>query len=82
MSNANPGTPPEPAYARALDALRELDVELGRLSRADRTAAELRATVAALLDSIHTATPHDDGTTTLVVGTDAWQRLRTAAGAG
>lgn len=87
MSHPTPGPPPEsdrtgPAAPRdrALDALRQLDAELARLSRRVCSDAELRAVVGDFFISLRASTPHADGTTTLVVGTEAWARLQVAAG--
>lgn len=87
MSDPTLGTPPESdrtgptaPRTRALAALRELDAELAHLSRTARSGAELHAALADLLASTRAATPHADGTTTLVVDTAAWLALRTAGG--
>lgn len=75
------GTSPGPGAPRhrALDALRALDAELLRLTRAAHADAEIRGAVRAALDAVRTATAHPDGTTTLVVATAAWTRLRDTA---
>ncbi|WTW94743.1 hypothetical protein OG216_15710 [Streptomycetaceae bacterium NBC_01309] len=89
MSNPQPGTESvresdrtgrTAPRNRALDALRELDVELARLSRTARSDAELRAALHGLLVSLRATTAHADGTTTLVVGSEAWTRLQMAVG--
>ncbi|MCF2530672.1 hypothetical protein [Yinghuangia soli] len=72
---SGPATP----RIRVLDALRELDAELARLHGAARSDAELRAAIADFVASLETAAAHADGTTTLVVATSAFDRLRTAA---
>lgn len=89
MNNPTPGTTPESDRTRprtprirVLHALRELDVELARLARTARSDAELRAALADLLASANATAARPDGTTTLVVGTAAWARLRTAADPG
>jgi hypothetical protein len=57
-----------------------LDAELARLSRLAGSDAELRAVLGDFFVSIRAGTPHANGTTTLVVGTEAWARLQVAAG--
>lgn len=76
-AGTSPG-PGEPRH-RALDALRALDAELLRLARAAEADDEIRGAAHRLLDSVRTATPHPDGTTTLVVATAAWTHLRDTA---
>lgn len=69
------GTSPGPGAQRH----RALDAELLRLARAAHADAEIRRAVRAVLDSVRTAAVHPDGTTTLVVATAAWTRLRDTA---
>ncbi|MGR7000340.1 hypothetical protein ACU686_23615 [Yinghuangia aomiensis] len=75
-SAALPEPPERPRTGRAAPSRAGRRTHLARAAHAD---AEIRAAVRAVLDAVRTATAHLDGTTTLVVATAAWTRLRDTA---